>query len=63
MPEFKDKRSWYDLLMGDLLRASLTNSGGLHAMMSASGMMQRETSDLGRRFLAFISREPRAAAT
>jgi len=59
MPEFKDRRDWYDLLDRDLAAASLTNHGGLHAMQNGASLWRPATSDLGRRFLAFISEPTR----
>lgn len=55
MPEFRDRRAWYDLLDRDLGAAGLTNHGGLHVTQSGPSLWHPATSDLGRRFLAFIS--------
>jgi hypothetical protein len=57
IPEFRDNRSWYDLLARDLDTAALTQSN-LHITMSGSGMWQSCTTPLGARFLAFIT-DPR----
>jgi hypothetical protein len=58
MPEFKGRRDWYDLLDRDLAAASLTNHGGLHVIQTGASLWNPATSDLGRRFLAFIT-DPR----
>jgi hypothetical protein len=55
LPEFKDRRDWYTLLGRDLADAGLTNFSGLNAMQTGPSLWQSGTSDLGRRFLAFIS--------
>jgi hypothetical protein len=57
MPEFAGRRDWYALLNSDLTAAGLTNHGGMHINMSGAGLWQSATSELGKRFLAFI-REP-----
>jgi hypothetical protein len=58
MPEFKDRRNWYDLLDRDLGAAGLTNHGGLHVTQGGSSLWHSATSELGQRFLAFISKPP-----
>lgn len=55
LPEFADRRDWYDLLHSDLSAAALINSGGLSTVMSSAGHYQSRTTPLGRRFLAFVS--------
>ena len=58
MPEFKDKREWYDLLDRDIAAAGLTKGNGqsiLHTNLSSDGLWNPGTNSLGRRFLAFIS--------
>ncbi|MEV6527448.1 hypothetical protein AB0M43_36540 [Longispora sp. NPDC051575] len=55
LPEFLDRRDWYDLLDRDLGAASLTSHGGLHVMQTGPSLWQPSTSGLGKRFLAFIS--------
>lgn len=54
LPEFTGRRPWYDLLMGDLTAASLT-AGQLSGMMSLQGLWAPAISDLGNRFLAFVT--------
>jgi hypothetical protein len=55
LPEFSTRpRDWIDLLSADLSAAALTNHGGLHTMQTGASLWQSGTSDLGRRFLAFI---------
>ncbi len=51
-------RDWYDMLHSDLLRAGLTNGGGLHSTQTGGSLWQRSTSELGGRFLYFIA-DPR----
>lgn len=54
LPEFTGRRDWYDLLDRDLAAASLTNHGGLHSTQTGASLWRPATSDLGKRFLAFI---------
>ena len=58
LPELAGQRVLYDQLHADLSYAGLTNTGGLHTMMSGNGLAARRTSDRGREFLAFIT-DPR----
>lgn len=58
IPEFSGKRALYDQLERDLAAAGLTNSGGLHTMMSGSGLAASRTTDTGKQFIRFIS-DPR----
>lgn len=55
LPELAGRRDWYDLLHSDLAAAQLINSGGLHVTMSTAGLYQSRTTELGQRFLAFVS--------
>lgn len=54
LPEFAGRRDWYDLLDRDLAAAGPTNHGGLHALQTGPSPWRPATSDLGKRFLAFI---------
>lgn len=54
-PELKDRRELYDLIFGELESKGLYSGGGPHAMMSASGAFAKRTSELGDRFIQFIT--------
>jgi hypothetical protein len=54
-PEFAGQRPWYDLLAADLERTHLVGASGLHVTMSGAGVWGSATSDLGKRFLTFIT--------
>ena len=58
IPELKDKRAFYDQLVTDLFNRGLinTDSNGMHAMMTDSGMFSRRTTDTGKVFLKFIAK-------
>jgi hypothetical protein len=58
IPEFAGRRDLYDQLERDLTAAGMTTGGGLHAMMSPSGLTAGRASDTGKAFLGFIS-DPR----
>ncbi len=58
LPEFRDRRDWYDLLSNDMAAAMLTNHGGLHVTQSGASLWEPATSPLGKRFLAFIRQAP-----
>ncbi len=53
-PELKGRTDFCNLIWEDLKRAGLHNSGSLGAMMTGSGLLQNQTTDIGRRFLQFI---------
>lgn len=57
IPEFKDKRGFYDQLMTDLFNRGLTGTdkNGLHVGMSDVGIFTPQTTDTGRAFLNFIT--------
>lgn len=55
MPEFRGRKDWLDLLAGDLETARLLNRS-INGSMISAGMWQRSTSELGHRFLAFVTR-------
>lgn len=47
-------RSFYDQVWRDLYISGLTNTEGLHTMMTAQGLEAQRASDLGGQFLRFI---------
>ena len=57
-PEMRGQRAIYDQLVTDLSSAGLFGIGSLHSTMTADGMLSPRTTELGRRFLAFISEPP-----
>lgn len=54
-PELAQDRALYDQIWKDLYQKGLLNTDGLHTMMSWNGMLARRTTDLGEKFLAYIS--------
>jgi hypothetical protein len=54
-PELRGRRAFYDLVWQDLFQRGLVNTGGLHTMMTGTGLMAARTTDFGNQFLAFIS--------
>ena len=54
-PELAQDRALYDQIWKDLYQKGLLNTDSLHSMMSWNGMLARRTTDLGEKFLAFIS--------
>ena len=56
-PELAQDRALYDQISKDLYQKGLLNTDGLHTMMSWNGMLARRTTDLGEKFLAFISEQ------
>lgn len=55
-PELRGKRDLYDQLVRDLQTEGLVGQGQfLHVTMTGNGMMQSKTSEMGKRFLRFIS--------
>jgi hypothetical protein len=54
-PELRDQRPLYDLVAKDLWNNGLLNTDGLHAIVSAQGAGASRTSDIGKRFLQFIT--------
>jgi len=59
-PELVNRRSFYDLIISDLHRAGLATINTLHSMVTGGSMLAKQSSDMGDRFLAFIS-EPGSA--
>jgi hypothetical protein len=55
-PELRDQRSVYDPIVQDLFNRGLVNldKSTLHAGMSAHGILESRTTDLGRKFLRYI---------
>lgn len=58
IPELKGQRDVYDQFWRDLYTRGLVNTDGLHTMITAQGMGQKRTSELGDLLLDFISGEP-----
>lgn len=54
-PELKDERSLYDQIGKDLYNRGLLGNDGFHTVMSGSGVYEKRTTDMGERFLRFIS--------
>ncbi len=59
-PELKGRRDFYDQLARDLHTRGLISTEGLHTTMTADGMVASRTTEMGKRFLRFVS-EPTAA--
>lgn len=57
-PELKDQRYIYDPIVQDLYNRGLlhTDKSTLHAMVSTTGMTASQTTELGRKFLSYISK-------
>lgn len=53
-PELGGSRGFYDQIWKDLNNRGLTNTPSLHVMMTATGLMEGRTSELGNQFLRFI---------
>lgn len=53
-PELRGRRGFYDQVWRDLYTRGLVNTESLHGLMSADGLTDRRTSDLGGQFLSFI---------
>ena len=53
-PELQGRRELYDQVWSDLASAGLHRSGSLQTMMTPEGTLQKRTTELGDRFLAFI---------
>jgi len=54
-PELAQDRALYDQIWKDLYQKGLLNTDSLHTMMTWNGMLARRTTDLGEKFLGFIS--------
>lgn len=55
IPALRGHRSLYDQLWKDLYLRGLINTESLHVMMTANGLAQSRTTDLGRALLQFVS--------
>ena len=53
-PELRNSRTICDRIWSDLYQRGLVNTDGLHTTMTGDGVLQSRTTDLGKRFLAFI---------
>lgn len=56
-PELKNERAFYDQIWKDLYLKGLVNAEGLHTTMSESGLLASRTTDMGKKFLAYISED------
>jgi hypothetical protein len=54
LPEFTNRREWYDLLANDISQAGLAQTN-LHTTMTGAGIYEPCTTPLGDRFLQFIA--------
>lgn len=54
-PQLRGHRDFYDLVAKDLWLAGLVNTDGLHTTMSGSGVAASRTTELGKRFLRFVT--------
>ncbi|MCL4261738.1 MAG: hypothetical protein KJ069_00915 [Anaerolineae bacterium] len=54
-PELGNQREFYDLIISELDAKGLYSGGSTHAMMSATGAFEKRTTDLGDKFLQFIT--------
>jgi hypothetical protein len=54
-PELAQDRALYDQIWKDLYQKGLLNTDSLHVTMSWSGLIARRTSELGEKFLMYIS--------
>lgn len=58
IPEFADRRDWYDLIAGDVQSAGLA-SPNLHVVMTNSGVWGPGLTQLGQQFVQFVT-DPRS---
>ena len=56
-PTLKGQDELLDLVWSDLARAGLHNTSELKTMMTGNGLLANRTTDLGKQFLDFISRD------
>lgn len=54
-PELEKRRGFYDRIWSDLYQRGLVKASSLHATVTASGLVEQQTSDFGNEFLRFIS--------
>lgn len=53
-PQLKGEEEFSEAIWGDIYSRKLFNTPSIHGTMSASGIVSRRTSMLGREFLNFI---------
>ncbi len=58
-PELSNQRRFYDLVISELNAKGLSGASGTHVMMSATGAYEKRTTELGDRFLQFITNPTR----
>ena len=54
-PELSNQRQFYDLVINELDAKGLSTGSGTHVVMSATGAFEKRTTELGDRFLQFIT--------
>lgn len=54
-PELANKREWYDIFTKDLFTHGLMSTDSLHTSMTENGMFASRTTDMGKKFLQFIT--------
>jgi hypothetical protein len=54
-PELSNQRRFYDLVVSELDAKGLSTASGTHVMMSATGAFEKRTTELGDKFLQFIT--------
>lgn len=59
IPELEGRREFYDQLVQDLYARGLVNIDGklIHATMTESGMFAPRTTEIGRKFVAFVTKD------
>lgn len=55
-PQLRGQRAFYDIVWRDLYSSGLVTTDGLHVTMSGHGLMQKRTTEMGDKFLKFISK-------
>ena len=56
-PELKEQSALVDIIWDDLKTAGFHKTGDLRSMMSGDGVLANRTTDLGKEFIAFITKE------
>jgi hypothetical protein len=56
-PELKNEDELLEIIWNDLSSSGFHNSGGLKTMMSGDGVLSERTTNFGKEFLKFISKE------
>ncbi len=54
-PALRGRREFYDQIVRDLFNRGLMNTESLHVTMTASGIFASRTTDMGKRFIKFIT--------